>query len=216
MPLQARAEATRQNILDAAIELFDEVGYAKTGLADIMARADVTKGAFYYHFPSKEAVATAIIDEAAAEVWGVFGRITASTTSPALENLIRASFEVVAITARDNRVRMANMLRQSLTHVSEAGPRTYVQERKFLLEAVDKAVADGDLAVDVDADAVTQAIWTAGPGTLLLAEATGDDVFTRLAQVWSVILRGVVPPESQEYFQKFVSRMAQQYAGSGG
>lgn len=54
----ARAEATRHEIIDAAVELVDTVGYGDTGLADVMTRADITKGAFYYHFTSKDAVAT--------------------------------------------------------------------------------------------------------------------------------------------------------------
>ena len=63
MVVQARAEATRRRIIDAAIALFSEEGYGDTGLAAIMDRADVSKGAFYYHFESKEALASAIIDE---------------------------------------------------------------------------------------------------------------------------------------------------------
>lgn len=61
--LQARAEATRRRILDSAVDLFDELGYGETGLADVLQRANVSKGAFYYHFDSKEAVATAIIED---------------------------------------------------------------------------------------------------------------------------------------------------------
>jgi AcrR family transcriptional regulator len=215
MPIQARAGATRQIILDAAVGLFGEIGFSRTGLADILNRAGMTKGRFYYHFPSKEALAEAIIDEAAAEVSGTFRRITESPESPALQSLIRGIFEVVSITMRDDRVRMANLLRQSLTHVSDAGPATYVEERKFLLAAVERAIAEGDLVGDIDADAVTQAIWTLGSGTLLLAEATGDDAFFRLTQVWSVILLAIVPATSQDYFQQFIARTAQQYADTG-
>ena len=61
--MQARAEATRRRILDSAVDLFSEMGYGETGLADILQRAGVSKGAFYYHFDSKEAVAAAIIQE---------------------------------------------------------------------------------------------------------------------------------------------------------
>ena len=60
---QSRAEATRQRIIDAAVILFAENGYADTGLNDITAAAKVTTGAFYYHFASKESVANAIIRE---------------------------------------------------------------------------------------------------------------------------------------------------------
>ena len=61
MVRQARSEATRQRIVNAAVELFSDVGYQATGLGDIIERAQLTKGALYYHFDSKEALATAII-----------------------------------------------------------------------------------------------------------------------------------------------------------
>lgn len=215
MAIQARAEATRQSILEAAVSLFDEVGYAKAGLADIMSRAGVTKGGFYYHFPTKEALAAAIIEEAAAEIRTAFQNIIDSSPAPALDNLIRATFDVVAITATDNRIRIANMLRQSLTHVSDAGPASYPAERGILLSGVERAVAEGALQADVDADAVTQTIWTLGPGTLLLAEATGDDVFARLAQVWTVILRGIVVPEARDHAIEFVAAMVAQHSQAG-
>jgi AcrR family transcriptional regulator len=54
---QARSEATRQKILDAAIDLFSEVGYAAAGLGEIIERAGTTKGHLYHHFDSKEALA---------------------------------------------------------------------------------------------------------------------------------------------------------------
>jgi AcrR family transcriptional regulator len=53
---QHRAEETRSHILDAAGELFAERGYDATSVADICARAGVTKGAFYHHFASKQSV----------------------------------------------------------------------------------------------------------------------------------------------------------------
>ncbi len=55
---------TRQTIIDVAVDLFSEVGYANTEIHDMLKRAGITKGAFYNHFPTKEAVAAAIIVEA--------------------------------------------------------------------------------------------------------------------------------------------------------
>lgn len=53
---QQRGEETRSRILDAAGELFAQRGYDATSVADICERASVTKGGFYHHFASKEAV----------------------------------------------------------------------------------------------------------------------------------------------------------------
>jgi AcrR family transcriptional regulator len=90
--LQARAEATRQKIIDAAVDLFGTTGFGETGLADIISAADVTKGSFYYHFDSKEAVATAIIDKSEEEFRASTIAVLSSPTSPALDNLIRSTF----------------------------------------------------------------------------------------------------------------------------
>ncbi|MEO8184846.1 MAG: TetR family transcriptional regulator [Deltaproteobacteria bacterium] len=49
-------DATRERILEAASQLFREHGIAAVGLAKIMAEADLTVGAFYTHFKSKEAL----------------------------------------------------------------------------------------------------------------------------------------------------------------
>lgn len=44
MAVQARAEVTRKRIIDAAVGLSDSTRRGETGLADIIYRAEVTKG----------------------------------------------------------------------------------------------------------------------------------------------------------------------------
>jgi AcrR family transcriptional regulator len=47
---------TRQLILDASMDLFSQNGYDATSVAEICQKAQVSKGAFYYHFISKQAL----------------------------------------------------------------------------------------------------------------------------------------------------------------
>lgn len=63
MPQQDRAHATREAILRAAAEEFDRLGYDRTSLSAVLARSGLTKGAFYFHFASKEALACALIED---------------------------------------------------------------------------------------------------------------------------------------------------------
>ncbi|HIC90176.1 MAG TPA: TetR/AcrR family transcriptional regulator [Anaerolineae bacterium] len=62
MALQLRGEATRSHILDVAAACFAERGYDATSVAEICQRAGVTKGAFYHHFPSKQALFLELLD----------------------------------------------------------------------------------------------------------------------------------------------------------
>ena len=50
----AKAEETRERILDAALKLFRERGFDETTMRDIAAAAGVATGAAYYYFRSKE------------------------------------------------------------------------------------------------------------------------------------------------------------------
>lgn len=58
-----KAEATRLKILQKAFELIYAKGYQATSIGDILDATRVTKGAFYYHFKTKDKMGFAIIDE---------------------------------------------------------------------------------------------------------------------------------------------------------
>ncbi|WCT05874.1 TetR/AcrR family transcriptional regulator [Rhodococcus qingshengii] len=60
-PIQARAQKTRAAILTAAATQFDTLGYAETSISTIVAGGNLTKGAIYFHFTSKEAIALQLI-----------------------------------------------------------------------------------------------------------------------------------------------------------
>jgi AcrR family transcriptional regulator len=54
--MQHRSVETHNKILSAATQLFSKTGYDATGVAEICQAAGVSKGAFYHHFPTKQAI----------------------------------------------------------------------------------------------------------------------------------------------------------------
>jgi AcrR family transcriptional regulator len=62
-PRQRRKEARPQELLDAALELFAEKGFAATRSEEVAARAGVAKGTLYLYYPSKEELLKAIISQ---------------------------------------------------------------------------------------------------------------------------------------------------------
>jgi TetR/AcrR family transcriptional regulator, transcriptional repressor for nem operon len=61
-------ERTRERLLQAAFREVYRYGFQSAGIDTILAATNVTKGALYYHFESKEALGYAIIEEVVAKL----------------------------------------------------------------------------------------------------------------------------------------------------
>ncbi|WP_371366042.1 hypothetical protein SRRS_05680 [Sporomusa rhizae] len=61
-------EVRRTELIDVALELFSSDGYEKTMIIDIVKKAGVAKGTFFYYFPTKDAVLEAICTRWASEL----------------------------------------------------------------------------------------------------------------------------------------------------
>ncbi|MCX2722097.1 TetR/AcrR family transcriptional regulator [Roseibium salinum] len=98
---ERRAE-TRKALLDAARELIVEKGYAETGTPEIVAKAEVTRGALYHHFADKADLMRALVRREAA---AIAREIDAGTSpgQPPLEALMagaNAYFSAMAVPGR--------------------------------------------------------------------------------------------------------------------
>ena len=215
MVRQARSEATRRKIITSAVELFNEIGYPATGLGDIIERAEMTKGALYYHFDSKESLATAIIEEGSANLMHAFRNITESS-APTLESMIHGAFVAADLLSTDKVARSGTQLLRAFGEFNDAAARTYQGWLIEMAARARQAIDEGDLRADLDPEAVGETIVATMLGAELLSNATsaGVDVLERVARTWKILLPAIVSDESLPYFREFLAREAMRQASA--
>ena len=91
-PATAKAEETRERIVDAALELFRKEGFDETTMRDIAAEAGVATGAAYYYFGSKEELVMAFYVRTAEEARGLLPSIMERSTD--LRKRLRAIIDL--------------------------------------------------------------------------------------------------------------------------
>ncbi len=79
---QQYSAATKRALVDVATDLFTEQGYAGTSLDEIVAGAQVTKGALYHHFSGKQALFEAVFEKVEAEASKRIGTTVRRTRDP--------------------------------------------------------------------------------------------------------------------------------------
>src|SRR5437763_2559955 len=99
MNQEERSERSRGQILESALKLFSHRGYGATSVRDIAEDAGLSKGNVYHHFPDKETIFRALLDQyfqAMSSPDFPFNRALATGTFPEnLEELGRAARETV-------------------------------------------------------------------------------------------------------------------------
>lgn len=90
--------ATRERILRAALAVFARKGYHRAAVDDIVRESSTSKGAVYHHFPNKEALFLALVDDFAGHLAGsVAAAIAASHGALGkVEAALRAGLETFA------------------------------------------------------------------------------------------------------------------------
>jgi AcrR family transcriptional regulator len=190
MAQQERAIRTRRAILEAAGAVFDEYGYTSTTIAMVLERADVTKGALYFHFPSKESLAQAVLDEQVP-----FGAVPPRPCK--LQETIDMTF-VVGQRLLDNAllrgsVRLA-VDQATPSGVDHGGPfRQWADRLTSLLE---QARSQGELLPTVNPRQTVELLVGSFTGIQLMSRALTDrgDLGHRLSVLWAHVLPSIAVP----------------------
>ena len=88
MRVVKEAKERRNEILDAAEELFVTKGYDKTSTNDILERIGIARGTLYYHFKSKEDILNAMIERINEALIAKVRVIASDTKIPVIDRIV--------------------------------------------------------------------------------------------------------------------------------
>ena len=99
------ANDTKERILEAALEMFSQNGYAGTNIRELSASLGLVKSGVYKHYESKEAIWNALLDEMIAYYAEHFGSPEHLQPVPnSLDELIQMTMQMVNFTVHDERI----------------------------------------------------------------------------------------------------------------
>jgi AcrR family transcriptional regulator len=152
-PVTAKGAATRAFLLQVAAETFAERGYVETTMAELIARSGLTKGAFYFHFSSKDQLALAVIEEKQRQ-WVDSVQAAISAESRAVDQFRAIPTALVRLHRDDPSAFSVSRLTRDLAHVPAVTDTIRDHMRAWLgllTGLITQAQADGDLLRTVDA-----------------------------------------------------------------
>ena len=101
------ASDTKERLLEAALEMFSQNGYAGTNIRELSASLGLVKSGVYKHYESKEAIWNALLDEMIAYYEAHFGSPEHLPSVPdSLEELVQVTMQMVNITVHDEKIVM--------------------------------------------------------------------------------------------------------------
>ncbi|HXJ83399.1 MAG TPA: TetR/AcrR family transcriptional regulator [Candidatus Methylomirabilis sp.] len=166
--------ATRERILQAALQVFAEKGYHRAAVDDIVRASGTSKGAVYHHFPNKEALFLALVDELSARL--ATAVTTAIQASQGAVSKVEAALQAGLQTFARHRELARILLLEpvSLGRAYEA-KRAEVHGRFAALIHVylDQAVAEGSIP-PLDTRVATLA-WLGAVNEVVIQSIQGDE-----------------------------------------
>ena len=165
--MQPRSEETRSRILGSAIKLFSARGFNAASVDDICKDAGISKGAFYHHFESKQALFLALLD-----VWlqTIDNAIEASKdkTVPETFMLITEAFPFIFETAGEGLPMFLEFWLQASRDekIWQASIAPYRRYQKHFTSLIKKGVDEGSF-VKVDPELTARMIVSMAMGLLL-------------------------------------------------
>jgi len=177
--MQGKGEQTRERILAEASRLFQQRGFRATSLSDLLAATGLKKGALYFHFTGKDAIALAVLDRARQDL-AAFLQSALSGATPAAS--LQAFFERMLSWQQEQGFVGGCIFGNTALEMGDADERfARLVDEVFedwiarLREVLVAAQQDGEVRRDLDAECLARHLVAATEGGIMLSRLKKTD-----------------------------------------
>ncbi|GGU09569.1 MULTISPECIES: ScbR family autoregulator-binding transcription factor [Streptomyces] len=189
MGKQERGERSRLSILEAAARVFDVRGFDAASTNEILASTGLTRGALYHHFPSKEAIAAALL--------AAHSEALVIPEHPVkLQSVIDLTLEFAFRLQRDPVLRASVRLAVEQTSFPRPTTTPYEQSGAAILGLLQQAREQGEILPGVDLKEATSIIIGSFTGMQVMSQVYTNrrDLPERVTVMWRFLLPGLATP----------------------
>ena len=202
---EGRAGTTRHRLIAAASRQFARRSYSMVSLDDILAEAELTKGAMYFHFPSKQALALAIIDDLTEMSRTAVTELLAHRMS-GLETLIDLVY-LRAVQDTQNEVARAGVRLLDALDNTDLGTALWQSWIEFVTTLTQKAIAEGDFIDQHDPEDIAKMLVALWVGMRRISDPDQPEHYLdNLQKALILTLPSFADPDRIDYFTQFIKR----------
>jgi AcrR family transcriptional regulator len=165
--MQQRSEETRAKIVESAARLFSARGFNAASVDDICKEAGISKGAFYHHFESKQALFLALLDGWLQAIDNSI-EVSRDKTAPETFMQMTEAFPYIFKTASEGLPMFLEFWLQANRDkkIWEASIAPYRRYHKYFTSLIKKGVEEGSF-VEVDPELASRMIVSTAMGLFL-------------------------------------------------
>jgi len=165
-----KGEETKRKIIEVSETLFTENGYDSTTVQDICNKAEISKGAFFYHFPTKEFLFLEILDKYLSELDKRMNEIEkrSKNTLKAMEEMV-VILEEIFITSEGKFTIFLEFLRKASkeTEIMKKISYQFQKYKKYVYEMIENGKKEGSIKKEINSEFISQLIISLAIGMIL-------------------------------------------------
>jgi TetR/AcrR family transcriptional repressor of nem operon len=186
--LMPRKQDCRKRLVHTALRLFASRGYHDTSIADVLRESGCKRGTLYYHFPSKEELGYAAIDEALRQLVEEGAASHFQTNEHPIDRLVKVIDSLPSLTKLGAKGASASDVAIQMAAVHDGFRKRLARSLAALTQQVEemvcRGVAEGQIANSVDPVHLAHMVATMGAGMQLGSLLWDREVIREDAKRW--------------------------------